>query len=253
MRQTARTGLANHARSRRVAVAMKAALFITIGLFLSVRQSASMEVVVSTPGENPDTLVSAKLQVRVVPTSYGAGGSDHKYPQAISLKIPKSLKDAISAYGAADRVWLAPKSWGGTAAQGADGSTDVEIRPHLDRSQAGSYVVYKDAGGCAGCAILDAARYFPDAKGQAQTLFPEMAKKTPAGLKIQRISPHLVTFSFVDTAGATVRGVAFYSGNSDYHFAQMTVVLPRSDDVITRFLLRHYAAGFGSTDKRTIW
>ena len=231
---------------------MKAALFTGIGVLLSVRQSASMDVVVSTRGEGPDTLVAVKLQVRVVPTSYGAGGSDHKYPQAISLKIPKLLKNAISAYGAADRVWLAPKGWDGTAAQGADGSTDVEIRPHLDRPQAGSHVVYKDAGGCAGCAILGAARYFPDAKEQAQTLFPEMATKTPAGLKIQRISPHLVAFSFVDTAGAAVRGMAFYSGNSDYHFAQMTVVLPRSDAVVMRFLLQYYAAGFRSMEKRTI-
>lgn len=251
MRQTARAGFAHHARSGPATVAMRAALVSSIGLFLLARQSASMQAVASTRGEVSDTLVATKLRVRVVPTSYGAGESDRKYPQAISLKIPKSLKDAMSACGAADRIWLAPKSWDGTAAQGADGSTDVEFRPHVGRAQAGSYVVYENAGGCAGCAVVNAARYFPDAKRQAQALFPEVAKKTPAGRKFNRISPHLVTFSFLDTAGATVRGVAFYSGNYDYQFAQMSVVLPRSDAALMRFLLQYYAAGFRSMDERT--
>lgn len=211
-----------------------------------------MQAAVSTRGEVSDTSVVAKLVVHVIHTSYGAGKGDHKYPKTISLKIPGTLKDAVSVYGAAGRIWLAPKGWDGTAAQGADGSTVVELRSHRGSSQAGSYVVYTDAGGCAGCAVVDAARYFPDAKGQAHVLFGDLAEKAPAELNIHRISTRLVTFRFVDTTGATVRGVAFYSGNSDYSFAQMTVVLPRSDAALMRFLLQYYAAGFRSMDKRMV-
>lgn len=211
-----------------------------------------MQMGASTRGEGFDALVAAKLLVRVVPTSYGAGESDHKYPQTIKLKIPKSLKDAITAYGAADQIGRAPKDWDGTAAQGADGSTIVRFRPRFGRSRAGSYMVHESAGGRAGCAVVDAARYFPDAKRQAQTLFLEVARKTPAALRINRVSQHLVTFSFVDTAGATVRGVAFYSGNSDEQLALTSVVLPRSDAALTRFLSQYYAAGLRSIDKRTI-
>ena len=40
--------------------------------------------------------------------------------------------------------------------------------------------------------------------------------------------------------------------NSDYEFAQMTVVLPRLDAALMRFLLQYYAAGFRTQDARMV-
>lgn len=190
------------------------------------------------------TLVAAKLRVHVIPTSYAAGTAYHpKYPKSISLQVPASLKDSVSAYGAADRIWLGAKGWVGTAAQGADGSTVVELHPLAGRLRAGSHVTYTDDGGCAGCATVNAARYFPELRGEAREFYG-YHEKTPVGLKIQQVSAHLVTFTLLGNAGSVTHGVAFYSGDSDYQFAQMTVVLPRSDFALGQFLRRHYAAGF---------
>lgn len=200
----------------------------------------------------PDTLVAAKLKVHVIPTSYGAGAGGHrKYPKTISLQVPASLIVSVSAYGAADRIWLAPKGWAGRAAQGADGSTAVEFRPHFGRLRARPHVIYRDDGGCAGCAVVDAARYFPEVRGEVRDLYGRH-EKTPVGLKTQRVSSRLVTFDLPGTTGNVSHGVAFYSGDSDYYFAQVTVVLPRSDFTLGRFLRQYFAAGFACIEHRRI-
>lgn len=230
--------------SRGRSIGMKAVLFATIGILFSSWQGVPAQLSVPARGRDPGTTVTVKLRVRVIPTSYGAGPGEHgKYPKRISLKIPAKLKNQISAYGAAHQTLLAPKGWTGTAAQGADGSTDVRLYPHSGYSQDGSYVIYRDDGGCAGCAALDAAPYFPDAKSSAQE-FGSYKEKIPAGLEIHRLSPHLVTFGLPGAPGITVRGVVFYSGNSDYDYARVQLALPRPEAALMRFLLRHYVAGF---------
>ena len=200
----------------------------------------------------PDSLLAAKLRVHVIPTSYGAGAGDHrKYPKTISLQVPASLIDSVSAYGAADRIWLAPKGWTGRAAQGADGSTAVEFRPHFGRLRGGPYVIYRDDGGCAGCAVVDAARYFPEVRDEARDLYGHH-EKTPVGLRTHRVSSRLVTFNLPGTTGTVSHGVAFYSGDSAYYFAQMTMVLPRPKFALGRFLRQYYAAGFACIEHRRI-
>ena len=132
---------------------------------------------------------------------------------------------------------------GGTAAQGWDGSTVVKLHPQVGHLRVGSHVIYRDDGGCAGCAVDDAARYFPEVRGEARGLYGNH-EKTPVGLLTHRVSSHLVTFNLPGSAGSITHGVAFYSGDSDYHFAQMTVVLSRPDFALGQFLRRYYAAGF---------
>ena len=187
MREGLIINFASHVKLRLTATAMNAALFAIIGIFFGARPSVSMQPGIPTRRGvrgTPDTLIAAKLSVHVIPTSYASGvGSQGKYPQTISLKIPATLKDSVSAYGAAGRIWLAPRGWDGMAAQGADGSTGVKLRPALVHSRVGPYVIYSDDGGCAGCAITDAARYFPDAKAKSRefgfdsekTYFPHIA------------------------------------------------------------------------------
>lgn len=204
-----------------------------------------------------DSLLAAKLRAHVIPTSYGAGAGDRqkylcKYPKTISLQVPASLiESGLSVRGRRPDMAGTKRMDRQGAAQGTDGSTAVGFRPHFDRLRGGPYVIYRDDGGCAGCAVVDAARYFPEVRGEARDLNGHH-EKTPVRLKIHRVSSRLVTFNLPGSTGTVSYGVAFYSGDSDYYFAQMTMVLARPEFCLGRFLRQYYAAGFACIERRKI-
>lgn len=223
---------------------MKALLLATIEILFIAWQCVPARPSKPARGRNPGTVVNIKLRVRVIPTSYGNEPLGRiKYPRTASLKIPAPLKDSLAAYGAARQTLLGPKGWTGTAAQGADNGTTIKLYPRSGYSQDGPYFIYRDDGGCAGCATLDAAPYFPAAKSGVRDL-GGYKEKIPAGIEIHRLSQHLVTFDLPGTPGMTVRGVVFYSGNPGYVYAHVQLALPLSEATLMRFLIRHYVARF---------
>jgi hypothetical protein len=189
-----------------------------------------------TPGEEFSTVT---LAVIVLPTSNGAGMSVETYPKTIRVNGAAPFSERIAAYGLANRVWIAPKDWTGSAEVGADGSTLVKLFPLNGSQKSGPRFRYSDTGGCAGCALGEAAPYFPNAMREWKKSFGyETAEVLPPGIKLVPVSSTLVMYLLPDKGGLLGRGVAYCQPPSRFHFAKAEFVLPRADAKLSKFLIR---------------
>ncbi len=186
------------------------------------------------------------LKVRVLVTSDGgefAGGTGlytERYPKTISVEYATAFSNRISAYGAAYRVWVAPKGWTGSASVGADGSTDVDLHSVKGSAIPGQQFHYENSGGCAGCAVDAAAQYFPSAMRQWKELFNyDTLSPLPPHLKIIRVSQNIVTYSYPSGHGLLARGVARYDSSEPF-LEKAEFVLPRTDAKLQNFLLHRF-------------
>ena len=187
---------------------------------------------------------SAALMLEVHPllTSDGSepGGTSlyaDKYPKTIRVEHAAAFASRIAAYGAAYRVWIAPKGWTGSASVGADGSTSVNLRPIGDPAPSGPRLLYEDSGGCAGCALDAGAPYFPNARRRREELFGyETQTPVPRGLKTRRVSPKIVTYLYPSGHHLLARGVACFDPSQPF-FEKAEFVLPRTDANLQSFLL----------------
>ncbi|MGH9728064.1 MAG: DUF4850 domain-containing protein [Candidatus Acidiferrales bacterium] len=183
------------------------------------------------------------LTVHVLPTSDGINGVGMyatKYPRSILVKNATAFSGRIEAYGAAYHVWIAPRGWSGSAAIGADGSTDVNLYPTKGSARAGPRLHYEDSGGCAGCALGAAAPYFPSAMRRFKELFDSGPTSTlPRGVKVISASPDLVTYSFPSGQNLITRGAAYFDASEPF-FEKTEFVLPRTDEKLLDFLLRTF-------------
>jgi hypothetical protein len=89
----------------------------------------------------------------------------------------------------------------------------------------------------------DAAPYFPRAMKEAKESGDEV-EQAPAGTEIQRLSPHVVTFSPPGRPGIMVHSTAYYVGKPTYFYAHVELAFPRSESTLTSFLLQYYVAHF---------
>jgi len=157
---------------------------------------------------------SVVLKVHVLLTSDGAdpagdGRYADRYPKTIRVEASAAISNRISAYGAAYRVWVAPKGWTGTAAVGGDSSTDVDLHPPNGSASRGPRFHYENSGGCAGCALDGAAPYFPAAMQRWTELFGyDKPAPLSSDLKIVRVSQELVMYSSSNARDLLMRGVA---------------------------------------------
>jgi uncharacterized protein DUF4850 len=184
------------------------------------------------------------LTVYALPTSDGASGKTgafaDRYPKTIEIKDSALFTGRIAAYGAAYRVWIAPKGWTGSADVGGDGSTVVKLHPVRGSSASGPRFYYQDTGGCAGCALSDAAPYFPSAMQKWEEMFGyETPEKLPRGIRLVRLSSTLVSYSLPKREGLLGRGAAYFIPPNEYFFAARgDFVLPRTGEKLLDFLVR---------------
>jgi hypothetical protein len=182
------------------------------------------------------------LEVQILITSDGGepGGTAlyaDRYPKTIRVEHATAWSNRIAAYGAAYRVWIAPKDWTGSAAVGADGSTSVSLYPIGGSAASGPGLHYEDSGGCAGCAIDAGAPYFPTAMQQWKKLFYYgTLSPLPRGLTLTRVSPNVVTYSYPSGHDVLARGVACFDPSEPF-FQKAEFALPRSDAKLLGFLL----------------
>lgn len=182
------------------------------------------------------------LTVHVLPTSDGLSGSGlfaEKYPKIVEVKNAAAFADRIAAYGAAYRVWIAPKGWTGSAAIGADGSTLVSLYPASGSAKSGPRFRYLDEGGCAGCALHDAAPYFPSAMQAWKNFFGyETPEVLPRGTKLVRLSPTLVMYVLPGGDRLLGHGAAYFIPPNEDFFAQAEFFLPHADQKLLTFLVK---------------
>jgi Domain of unknown function (DUF4850) len=194
------------------------------------------------PAPAPSVVV---LTVHVLVTSDGGerGGTGlfaDRYPKTITVENVTPFSNRIAAYGAAYRVWIAPKGWAGSAAVGADGSTDVDLHSARDSARSRQRFHYENSGGCAGCAVISAAPYFPSAKRQWKELFSNITlSPIPPGAQITHVSQSVVTYSYPSGHDLLARGVIHFDSANQF-FEQAEFVLPRADSKLLNFLLQRF-------------
>lgn len=204
----------------------------------SAARQQTTEIQNSATASPPLTL---KVQVLVTLDGSEPGGTGlhtDRYPKTVSLEHAAPFSNRISAYGAAYRVWIAPKGWTGSATIGADGSTDVDLHSLAGSAAAGQRFHYENSGGCAGCAVVSAAPYFSSAIRQWKEFFSyQTLSPLPHHLLITRLSPEFLTYSYPAGHDLVARG-AIHFDSSDQFSEKAEFVLPRSDAKLSDFLLQ---------------
>jgi hypothetical protein len=183
------------------------------------------------------------LTVHILPTDDSAGRGMglyvNRYPKTVRVENATAFADRIAAYGAAFHVWIAPKGWTGSANSGGDASRFVSLYPVNGSAKSGPRFQYEDTGGCAGCAIDEAAAFFPSAAQGYDEPGPPSA--APPGLKVTSRSPSLVTYTLPNLDGLMVRGVAYFNGSdSGPFFEKADFVLPDKDAKLMSFLVHTF-------------
>jgi len=205
---------------------------LTSGIFANLSGGASRE-----------ERLAVTLSVHALPTSDGASGETgafaDRYPKTVEVKDSAPFTGRIAAYGAAYRVWIAPEGWTGSAVVGGDGSTVVKLHPMSGSAGSGPRFYYQDTGGCAGCALSEAAPYFRNAKQEWKEMFGyETPEKLPRGITLARLSSTLVTYSLPQREGLLGRGAAYFIPPHEYFFARGDFFLQRADKKLLEFLVR---------------
>lgn len=184
---------------------------------------------------------SRALTIAPLPTAFGVSDEPAPaYARTITVDAPPQLQ--IAAYGVANQVWLAPRSWTGGGTVGVDGNVSVELHPVTGDSS----VSYHLVPACMVCQLGRAAPFFPNAVTEWNRRYNSngsMPLTAPSlGLAVSRADSRLARYSLPDRNGLHVRGVAFYAPDEDGLFAQAEVALPREDDTLSDFLLTYFVA-----------
>ena len=191
---------------------------------------------------------SIKLRVNVIETSDGVEGRQlytEYYPKTITIEKFDIIALPIELYGASKALWPGPKGFTGTAMAGADGSIEVQLFPAGRSKNTTPYVRYQSIPACMGCMMSAASPFFESAKNDLLTNYDSTLLSLvsiPKQLVIQKKSATLVTYTFKDSGGAEVRGVAYYSTASDSSsasFEQAEFVLP-DNKALTDALMKLY-------------
>jgi hypothetical protein len=182
------------------------------------------------------------LPVAVLPTGFGLPDEPAPtYPANISVEAPSELQ--LSAYGAAGQVWLAPGSWTGDGAVGADGNMVVQLYPVGTDGTSGPHITYTVISSCVGCMLSSAAPYFPDALKQWNEEYNSDGKNpvaVPIGLTVTNVTSGLVTYALPSESGLLARGAAAYNHGKAEGYEEVRVTLPPADERLAEFLLKYF-------------
>jgi hypothetical protein len=191
---------------------------------------------------NANALV-VMLPVTVLPTGFGLPDeSAPAYPATINVEAAPGLQ--LAAYGAARQVWLAPRSWTGAGAVGADGNISFHLYPIGSDGSSGPNITYASISACVGCMLSRAALYFPEALTQWNEEYNADGKNPVAvrgDLAVTKVTPQLVTYKLPNEDNLLVRGAAFYDTRGDAFYAEARLTLPAADDRLAEFLLKYFS------------
>ncbi|HEV3217203.1 MAG TPA: DUF4850 domain-containing protein [Vicinamibacterales bacterium] len=187
------------------------------------------------------------LPVTVLPTGFGLPDEPAPtYPATINVEAPPELQ--LSAYGAAGQVWLAPRSWTGAGAVGADGNMVVQLYPAGNDGTSGPHITYTVISACVGCMLSSAAPYFPDALKEWNDEYNRDGKNSvavPRGLTVTTVTSGVVTYALANGGDLPVRGAAAYDHGKVEGYEEIRVTLPPEDGRLAEFLLKYFVDHVG--------
>lgn len=222
-------------------------LIIAIAVYFGVQMIRPRPTIPTSVSTNSTpyrqlTKRETEIQLTIVPTNLGAWEgpipTPMTIPKAVTAIVPESYEDQLEAYAAVDeynqiyQVIIGQKNWAGEGYIGANGNTDLTIRPS-GTADKGPYVSYHEVPSCSACFLWSASPFFPQVAQQYKK-DPMIGKEiapTP-GLKIVQISPQLVSYSRPDTPeGLEINGVAYSKmtdGQLGQPFISLEVALPQA-------------------------
>jgi Domain of unknown function (DUF4850) len=207
-----------------------------------------------TPPQTPTMKMNEPVDLKVIALPTADGGQedsfvkDFKYPVSYTVNYADTFADKIAAFGAAYQVWVGPKGWTGRGDVGADGSLVVTLYTPGDTLHAGPVISYSEIDACQGCIASAAAPYFPEALKWYNRDFNEdntNPVKVPAGLKINKVSPTLVTYTVRAKKGLQTKGVVYFVSpvGNDAYFSSAEFTLPEGSTALADFLMNVYITG----------
>lgn len=195
----------------------------------------------ASPRGAHDEQQAITLTVHVLPTSNAADTPPPEtYPKTIQVNDAGAFSDRIAAYGLANSVWIAPKGWTGSATVGADASTLVTLYPVNGSAKSGPRFRYEYSGGCSGCALDEAAPYFPNAMKAWKNLFGldgETIPALPRGTKLTPVSSTLVMYTLSTADNLLGKGATCFVPHED-SFEKAEFILPQADARLLKWLMQ---------------
>lgn len=185
--------------------------------------------------------ISVTLPVSVLQTGYGIGDGSYVFPylKNLTVSVPKVYSDQLGAYGMANKIFIAPKNWTGSANVGADGSGGGSLYPQGGSTSIGPNLQYDVDPACVYCAYGAAAPYFSEARQWILANEPGSTVSDIPGITGSFINPKLYSFSLPNTAdGLEVNGVAYFK--TQPYFTSLTVTLPASQHDLASLILNHF-------------
>jgi hypothetical protein len=201
-----------------------------------------------------DRVSTATLPVHVLPTEVAA--TSPTYPSAVTVRLPRNWLHALSAYGVAGTVLLAPAGWTvENALIGQDGSCRATLRATSGSAISGQVDYESEQVGNVAYIWQTAAEYFPwvrsdwsstgGASASPPAPLPGLVEQ-PEGTQVVRYSVR--SGDEVDS-GLQVNGVARTTLRpndlSTPGFDRLEVALPPQDHALATIILDYYVTHNG--------
>jgi hypothetical protein len=190
---------------------------------------------------NSDRGQNLTLQnIPVVPLKTESGlaeKDEYVYPKTYTLTKPNLYSSKIQAYGAIGQLWFGPRGWTGKAYEGADGSTSVFLLPKGGTENSDPHISYIQIPGCHGCILNSAAPFFEEAREKLKKEYDTDPAELNS-LVVSKLSPSLVTYSYINSRGTKVYGVANYIVDEDEAFYQAEFALTGSDEDMGKYMVQ---------------
>ena len=189
-------------------------------------------------------LVVQTFRIIVLPTD-SAMGDVPKYPSNVTVRVPADQVYHLSAYGVAERVFIAPRGWAGHGATSMDGGAIATLGPSARSSMPSGSIEYRLEGGCYGCAVFEAARYFLWLRAHwDDAAWGQIPAARPLLRKVY-LSPRLIAYQAPDTReGLEVNGLVYTTvagkPGPGYLFKRLEVTLPHSQRALATTILDNF-------------
>ena len=202
----------------------------------------------ASPSASPSTpaTITLVLAVSTLPTTFGVPGDNPGYPTTLTVAVPTSFSGEVAAYGVAGTVILGPSGWTGSGQVGVDGSVGFTLSPSGESAGAGSEMVFRFDGACAGCAWSDASAYFPELAAAAPSAGLGSEPTPLPGLQTEPLAAGLIGYSLpASLPGDQVEGVAYTNlpaATTDPIFDSLELTLPAAEHPLATVLLNALVA-----------
>lgn len=201
----------------------------------------------SSSKRNPSTAPFPRSRTRTVTLSvstitplFGTNPVSFRYPSQVTVRVPRNWASQIQAVGTDGYIFLIPKGWTGSSAEGTDGSKSVNLHPAGTSLHHGIGISLETAGACVGCAWSEAYPYFSWIRQRYQGMwgYADHAATIPG----YHAAPNLRFYQYKGR-GRAVNGIAYAplirNPESTVLFRRVQTSLPSGEHGLATLMLNY--------------